>query len=178
MNHSEIAKLFLKNKYSDKLNGKTTEPGRISDMFLEDLIEILRALLNTEAASLFAVNYKTEEIYAVKSAGAGTEDLNKITIKFGIGIVGHTVKEKTCIISNNPENDIRFNRGFDRKTGFKTKNILAYPVIYNQEVSAILELINKNTDFSENDRQTLDDIFAGIGELFRIAIANNTFLRK
>ncbi|MCX7958139.1 MAG: GAF domain-containing protein [Deltaproteobacteria bacterium] len=178
MNNYEFAILFLNNKYRGKSDTGTTDIVKLSDMFLEDVIEILRALFNAEAASLFAINHTSEEIYALKSAGAGTEDLNKITIKFGIGIVGHTVKDKTCIISNNPENDIRFNRGFDRKTGFKTRNLLSYPVILNDKIVSVIEIINKKSDFSESDKEILNHIFNGIKELFQVAITNNSYLRK
>lgn len=178
MNNTAFVKNFLRNKYSDLLSKEKTEQKNRYDMFLEDLIEIMRVLFEVEAVSLFAINHPAEEIYAIKSTGAGTEDLNKITIKFGIGIVGHTAKEKSCIISNNPENDIRFNRGFDRKTGFKTKNILSYPVTYDNNLLAIVELINKKENFSDADKDTLDEIFSNIKDIFIAAVKNNSFLRN
>ncbi|MGB9600015.1 MAG: GAF domain-containing protein [Myxococcota bacterium] len=178
MNITDLAKNFLKNKYSKLSSQGEGGQSERANMFLEDIIEIARALFEVEAASLFAINHTAEEIYALKSAGAGTEDLNKITIKFGIGIVGHTAKEKSCIISNNPEQDIRFNRGFDRKTGFKTKNILSYPIIYDTKIFAILELINKKENFTESDKGILNEIFLEIKDIFISAINNNSYLRQ
>jgi GAF domain-containing protein len=177
MNHEALFR-FLKNKYSGTTEDATNDIKRL-DMFLEDTIEILRAFFNTEAISLFVVDNKSEEIYALVSAGAGTEDLNKITIKFGIGIVGHTARDRAPIISNHPESDVRFNRGFDRKTNFKTKNILSYPVIIDGNLIAIIELINKSEgNFSEDDIRLLDSFVKEFRGLLFKAINNNSFLRN
>jgi|GEM_PF-2359960 len=179
MSKYNLVHSFLKNKYSNLVAKNTSDTKARSDMFLEDTIEILRAFFDIEAASLFVVDNKAEEIYALTSSGAGTEDLNKITIKFGIGIVGHTAKEKTPIISNNPENDVRFNRGFDRKTGFKTKNILSYPIVIDNNLIAIVELINKREGgFSEEDIQTLGRFSEDFREMLLVSIEDNSFLRK
>ena len=75
MHHHKIAKNFLKNKYKDKLSENRSDLKLKSDMFLEDIIEILRAMFYVEAASLFVINHSAEEIYAIKSAGAGTDPL-------------------------------------------------------------------------------------------------------
>lgn len=178
MDNIKIATNFLKNKYSERLVEETADIAKHSDMFLEDLIEIIRVILDVEAITLFTLNKKDEEIYALKSVGAGIEDINKITIKYGIGIVGHTAKDKTFIISNNPESDIRFNRGFDRKTGFKTRNLLSFPIIYNSEIVAILELVNKNGDFLEEDTKILNGIITDVENLLTIALKNNSIVRK
>lgn len=178
MNPLQFLVKFLKNKYEGRLIETSSDLKNTSDMFLEDIIEGLRALFDVEAVSVFAINHDLEEVYAIKSAGAGTEDLNKITIKFGIGIVGHTAKDKNCIISNNPESDVRFNKGFDRKTGFKTRNILSYPVIFDDKVIAIIELINKPEEFTDEDKAYLDKIFSELKDLFRITIKSNSYKRN
>ncbi len=179
MNSIEFAKLFLKNKYNKKLTQDSSDKRHFSDMFLQDFIEVSKVLLNVEAISLFVTKEKEEEIYAIASAGAGTDDLNKITIKFGIGIVGHTAKERVPIISNNPENDVRFNRGFDRKTGFRTKNLLSFPVIIQEKPIAIIEFINKfEGEFGDSDIAILTDLINAIKDFLHIAIKNNSSLRN
>jgi len=179
MSKYNLVHSFLKNKYSNLVAKNTSNTKARADMFLEDTIEILRAFFDIEAATLFVVDGKSEDIYALTSSGAGTEDLNKITIKFGIGIVGHTAREKTPIISNNPENDVRFNRGFDRKTGFKTRNILSYPIIIDNNLIAIVELINKrDSGFSEEDIRALDRFSEDFKEMLLVSINSNSFLRK
>lgn len=180
MNNVEFAKLFLRNRYANRLTDGGEEIRRIAGMFLEDLVEITRALLNVEAISLFLVKEKEEEIYAIASAGACTEDLNRITIKFGIGIVGHTAKEKTYLMSNNPENDVRFNKGFDRKTGFRTKNIFSYPIIISEKVIGIIELINKTVgNFDDTDLSVIKDLVEDIDikSLLSLAIQHNPSLK-
>lgn len=176
MNNVELTKLFLRNKYANRLTDGGEEIRKVSGMFLEDFIEITRALLNVEAISLFVVKEKEEEIYPITSVGACIEDLSKITIKFGIGVVGHTAKEKTYLISNNPENDVRFNKGFDRKTGFRTKNIFSYPIIVDEKIIGIIELINKTVgNFEDTDLSAIKDLVEDIDikSLLSLAIQHN-----
>lgn len=74
------------------------------------------------------------------------------TIPLSAGIAGAAYQSKSVIIVNDPYSDPRFNRTIDDSTGFKTKNIIAAPVIgSNGTVFGVLEVVNREGGFSHKD---------------------------
>ena len=61
------------------------------------------------------------------------------------GIVGHVVSTGQLININNVYNHPLFYAGCDRETGFKTRNILCFPISDNNEVIGVAELCNKQS---------------------------------
>ncbi|HEY0650843.1 adenylate/guanylate cyclase domain-containing protein [Phenylobacterium sp.] len=99
------------------------------ELLLEVLIErIMRAttdLLDAERASLFVYDEKTEELFTLYADGVGT---HAIHVPTHVGIAGAVFT--TGHVENIPDayEDPRFNREIDRRTGFRTRNILCAPI--------------------------------------------------
>jgi type II secretory ATPase GspE/PulE/Tfp pilus assembly ATPase PilB-like protein/putative methionine-R-sulfoxide reductase with GAF domain len=64
-------------------------------------------------------------------------------------------KELTAI---DPE--LQFDSSWDRRTGYRTKEILAYPVVYQKYLMGTLELINRNasTDFGRAEEKAIKEL--------------------
>ncbi|MBN1102640.1 MAG: Flp pilus assembly complex ATPase component TadA, partial [Deltaproteobacteria bacterium] len=69
----------------------------------------------------------------------------------------------------NPE--LRFNKSWDEKTGYKTTQVLAAPVLYNKYLLGVIQLINKKdgTHFTLDDQASVLEIAKVLG----IAFFNN-----
>jgi type II secretory ATPase GspE/PulE/Tfp pilus assembly ATPase PilB-like protein len=69
----------------------------------------------------------------------------------------------------NPE--LKFNKSYDEKTGYKTTQVLAAPVAYNKYLLGVIQLINKKS----GDHFTLDDQASvmEISKVLGIAFFNN-----
>ncbi len=128
-------------------------------MALEDVDNVLelisseaKKLLNTERCSIFIVDKEDKMLWTKLSDGIG-----RIVISLDSGIVGDTYQKQQAQIVNNPYEDSRFLPNIDKKSGFKTKNIITVPIFDSKrELIGVLQLLNKSRfDFNEQDLETL-----------------------
>jgi len=129
-----------------------------SEINLEALFELIilktNAFMNTEQCSVFLFDSTSEELWALVSTD---QKKNEIRIHANQGIAGWVFQNKTSVMTNDAYNDWRFLSEIDRKTGFRTVNILCVPLI-NREKKCIgtLQTLNKKTgDFTEQDEGVL-----------------------
>ena len=131
------------------------ELSTISDM--DNALELIaieaKRLLNSERCSIFLVDYETDMLWTKHSDGIG-----RIAISIDSGIVGHTFKSKTPQVVNNPYENENFMPNIDKKTGFKTRNIITTLIFdSNHEVIGIIQLLNKiDGDFDDEDMKVLN----------------------
>jgi len=115
------------------------------------IIEQTNQLMNTEKASVFLIDPAGEQLWSMVST-----DLKKdeVRIPKDSGVAGWVFQNKSPLIINDAYGDPRFFREVDKKTGFKTRNILCIPLINRtQECIGTLQAINKKTgDFNEDDQ--------------------------
>ena len=115
--------------------------------------------LNCEAASMFLYDSKKEELYFESATGAKQEELKKIVLKKGEGIVGWVAEHQKSEIINDCSRDSRFTAVTDKKTNFITNSILAVPVRMNGNFLGVLEAINKKKGiFDPKDEQLLQSM--------------------
>jgi len=125
----------------------------VSDIesIIKRIIKEVKKILNVEIVSVFKVDEKNKKISFYEFTKGG-KILRTIEIEWGKGIVGHVAIHKKPLIVNDVTKDRRFYPGIDKKTGFKTKNILAYPLIVQKKIIGVIEAINKkNGEFNRND---------------------------
>ncbi len=125
----------------------------ISDIekIIKKIIREIKRILNVEVVSIFRVNEKEKKISFYEFT-KGDKELKTIEIEWGKGIVGYVANHKKPLIVNDTKRDNRFYPEIDRKTGFKTKNLLAYPLIVQRKIIGVIEAINKKKgEFTSND---------------------------
>ena len=67
------------------------------------------------------------------------------------GICGYVARKGVKYVSNNVEKDRTFNQGVDRKTGYRTKRVLTYPIFHNSKVIGVIQSLNKRKDYTQYD---------------------------
>jgi PAS domain-containing protein len=98
--------------------------------------------LDTEAGSVFKI-LPGGDIEPLASYGASLDSLKKITFKSGKGVVGWVAQYGQPIKVDNPLTDHRFMGTADNTTGFKTRCILAAPIVAKGVPVGVIEFLNK-----------------------------------
>ena len=114
------------------------------------------AAVDCERASLFLIDDAKQQLYT-----RVVTELEISEIRHGIehGITGWVARHHQIAHVPEPHDDERWDSSVDRRTGFVTRNILAAPVISNQDERLVgaLQLLNKRTasGFSDFDEQLI-----------------------
>ena len=128
-------------------------------MSLEDMEKALelisteaKKLLNADRCSIFIVDKEDMILWTKLSDGIG-----RIVIALDSGVVGDTYQTQKPQVVNAPYDDKRFLQNIDKKSGYKTKNIITVPIFDSKrEVIGVIQLLNKSRfDFDDKDLESL-----------------------
>ena len=132
-----------------------------SEMNLDVLFEIImdqtNQIMGTERSTVFLHDKAKAELWSLVATGMKKD---QIRILSDYGIVGSVFTNQSPLLINDAYGDPRFYSEVDKKTGFRTRNILCIPII-NREGKCIgaLQALNKITgDFKEEDIELLTSI--------------------
>lgn len=68
---------------------------------------------------------------------------SEIRIEQGKGIAGHVIKTGKLLNIRNAYQHPLFYKGVDEQTGFKTRNILCFPICDEENIIGVAQLCNK-----------------------------------
>lgn len=128
---------------------------------LQAVMELATKVVRAEASSLLLLDERKNELYVDVALGSVKDSVKQIRLKVGEGIAGWVAKEKKPLIVNDVTKDPRFTGKVDKSTNFKTKSILAVPLLAKGRLIGVVEAINKELQqgFSETDKEAFE-IFA------------------
>lgn len=109
------------------------------------LVRIMRSaveMIGTEAGSLFLVDETSGDL-TFRVVEGGAQDLVGTRIPAGRGIVGEAATTAAPVIVNSVTTDRRWYSDVDRETEFQTQSLLAVPLLVQDKVIGVLEVINK-----------------------------------
>ncbi len=137
---------------------------------LQAVMELATKVVRAEASSLLLLDEAKNELYFDVALGSVKESVKQLRLKVGEGVAGWVAKERKPLIVNDVSRDKRFSTKVDKSTSFKTKSILAVPLIAKGKLVGVVEGINKehNGHFSDQDREA----FEVFGSQAGIAIEN------
>jgi adenylate cyclase len=127
------------------------------DHQLPQLIELIVAGLDAERATLFLYDPDTGELFSRIAQGEGVAE---IRIRANSGIAGAAYASGETEIVGDAYQDPRFNQDVDRRTGFRTRNILCAPLRnrYDQTIGVTQVLNKRKGSFSKLDAALLEAI--------------------
>jgi sigma-B regulation protein RsbU (phosphoserine phosphatase) len=110
---------------------------------LQPLLETLERsalkVLNCERATVFVYNRSSEELHSRVATGVG-----ELRFSATQGIAGEVARTGEVVNLADAYSDSRFNPAIDRQTGFRTRNMLAFPLLgIDQSVVGVLQVLNK-----------------------------------
>ena len=113
-------------------------------------------VIGAERSTVFLYDFKTDELWSIAAEGESEE------IRFGAdtGIAGSVFRSRKPLIILDAYTDKRFNPEVDKKTGYKTRNILTIPIIDSWDRSqGVFQVLNKiSGDFQKDDIHFLSAI--------------------
>lgn len=156
--------IFL-DKLSDmlgKLNALLEVTSQLSDTLSLDslfgrLIEVAIAAINADRGTIFLNDPETQELFSRVAMGDLTQE---IRFPNHMGIAGSVFTLAEAIIIQDAYADSRFNPSVDKKTGYRTRNILTAPIRSKQsEIVGVIQLLNKRSgDFTPGDLTLVESI--------------------
>ncbi|MDI6738784.1 MAG: diguanylate cyclase [Candidatus Edwardsbacteria bacterium] len=119
---------------------------------MDAVMDKVKELIKAEAWSILMLDEKTNELVFEVAAGEQGEQVRKMRIPVGQGVAGWVAQARQPVIVSDTASDQRFFRGVDEKTGFRTKSILAAPLVSRGRLIGVVEIINKVGDVPFDDK--------------------------
>ncbi|MFA5914513.1 MAG: GAF domain-containing protein [Burkholderiales bacterium] len=144
------------------------------DVLFPRLMQVVSSTLNADRSSLFLYDSETGELYSRVMQGNA---IGEIRFPCTLGIAGSVfTKGEAEIISADAYNNKRFNKEVDRRTGYRTRNILCVPIRNKKrEVIGVTQVLNKHVgDFDAEDQRLLE----GLSQQAAAALENARLFEK
>ncbi|MBW1775307.1 MAG: GAF domain-containing protein [Deltaproteobacteria bacterium] len=132
-----------------------------SEMNLDVLFEVImdetNQIMRTQRSTVLLHDGEREELWSLVATGMKK---NEIRISSDYGVAGWVFQNKTPLIINDAYKDPRFYAEVDKKTGFRTQNILCVPLINRTGkcIGALQTLNNKQGEFTDDDEKLLESL--------------------
>ncbi len=110
------------------------------DEVLGLIIDALRDGLHADRATVFQYDGATQELFVSQAHGVAA-------FRFPItrGIAGEAARERSILNIPDCYADARFNPEIDRKTGYRTRNMLTIPLVaFDGELQGVAQVLNKD----------------------------------
>ncbi len=127
---------------------------------LSKVEQAARSVLNCERATVFLYDADRGELYSRMATG-----VDEIRFSASRGIAGEVVRTGRVINVPHAYTDSRFNPEIDRKTGFRTRNLLSFPLIgFDNSTIGVLQVLNKTAgEFDPWDADLVRTFGAQVG---------------
>jgi type II secretory ATPase GspE/PulE/Tfp pilus assembly ATPase PilB-like protein len=153
------------------------------DEILINLKNEITGLFEAERITVYVVDGKKRELVSRFKSGS---EISEIRIPVSTSSLAGCAafKQKLLNIKNvyddeelsSIDGDLTFDKSWDRKTGFKTKQVLAYPIIFKKYMLGVIQLINRKsgTEFIPIDEWAVEELSKILG----IALYNQKRIAK
>jgi phosphoserine phosphatase RsbU/P len=144
-------------------------PAQDLDTWLRRIEEVTLRVIGCERVTVFVDDPARGQLRSRIATGEG-----ELIIPAHLGIAGAAFQTRTIVNSPNVIRDERFHADIDARTGFRTRNLLAVPLIgYDKTPIGVLELINKSgRGFTRAD----EGLSAALASLAAVALQRQMLL--
>ncbi len=150
------------------------------DALFPRLLDLAKNVTAAEASSLMLYDPKRDVLEFASVADevigeAGGEILKiSVKLKMGEGIAGWVAENRKSLIIKDAWQDPRFSKQADKQTGFITRNLLCVPLVYNEELLGVINVLNSKEKqcFDAEDLELLESF----AHLAAIAIIRSRLL--
>ncbi|MGZ8780459.1 MAG: GspE/PulE family protein, partial [Thermoanaerobaculia bacterium] len=132
-------------------------------------------LLDAERLTIYAIDTKNQELFSLQKVGDVPKEI-RVPKSFA-SIAGFTaLARKTINIKDAYETaelqkfhqNLRFDQRWDKQTGFRTRAVLAVPIMFEKYLMGVIQLINKRRGaaFTDQDEDGAEEIARILGIAF------------
>ncbi|MBN1478634.1 SpoIIE family protein phosphatase [candidate division KSB1 bacterium] len=150
---------------SQKISQKKALP-----LLLQEIMEESKNVLNAEASSLLLYNVEQQKLSFQVATGEKGKIIEKYSIPLGTGLAGWVAEHRMPLNIEDCYRDARFDPRFDKMSHFITKSLMCVPLMREDKLIGVMQVINKR------DGESFDDIdmhiFETLASQCAIAIEN------
>lgn len=145
------------------------------DEILIQLREEIGKFVNCDRVTIYAKDMNKQEIFSKFKDGGEVKEIRlAVSTDSLAGFVAHACKTIRIDDAYNAEElkkidpGLKFDITWDKKTGYRTKQILAVPVMNEQRLHGVIQVVNTKHDkpFSEEEEETLKDLSQALAIAF------------
>jgi len=139
------------------------------DKLLYTTMEEVARILNADRCTVFLLDEEKQELWSL--VAMGIEKGKEIRFPADKGIAGHVAMTGEILNIPDAYRDSRFNPEIDRKTGYRTRNMLTMPMSdKNEAIIGVFQVLNKEDGaFSHED----EELLSAISKIAATAIENS-----
>lgn len=133
------------------------------DTVFESILRTANQFVPSEAGSILLSRLDVDQPTLLFAAcyGEHSRSLLGHEVPADCGVAGLVYRSSKPYLSVTAMQDPNFYSGIDATVGFNTQNLIAVPILINEEVCGVLELINRKTGDYEPQDLDLLNVFAG-----------------
>lgn len=135
------------------------------DAYLRSLVELCASAVEAERCTFYLVDHERGELRAKVAQRAGVE----IVLPLGRGLAGHSAASGETINVPDAYSDARFDPTTDRRSGYRTQNMLVVPVWGASEprrVYGVIQVLNRREGtFERRDQMLLERIAGSVAQV-------------
>ena len=162
-------------------NHSLAEIESLDDLFPR-LLDLAKEVTDAEASSLMLYNSESHllEFASIKDdvMGDRADDvlMSSVKLKMGEGIAGWVAENRKAVMVEDAQRDPRFSKRADKQSGFVTRTMLAVPLIHQEELLGVLNVLNSRVKpFFETEDLALLESFA---DLAAVAITRSRLVEE
>jgi|GEM_PF-392807 len=123
------------------------------NLVLTLIMDKSKEVMNAEASSLLMLDKNLGKLRFHVARGTAGAALQSVTVDLGQGIAGWVAKTGEPLLIPDAYKDPRFDPSYDKRSGFRTRSILTVPLKVKEEVTGVVQVINKigQESFDEHD---------------------------
>lgn len=123
------------------------------DGLADEIVTKVSQILNAESSLLFLADRRRGELWAKTDQGRKDAD---IRVPLSFGLAGHVAETGEILNVRDAYLDPRFEEVSDQETGFRTKTVLAAPVVnYKGEIIGVTQAVNKRDGVFDQEDENL-----------------------
>lgn len=166
------ARLSIRNQVLERLLCLFSGPP-VETRLCQDLLDIAMVALPCEASSIFRIDRKGG-LTLVAARGRVADKVIGLKLKKGQGIAGACAQDARTLPVSDVARDPRHAAAITRALGFETRSLLAVPVVHDERVLGVIELVNKtgSNEFQRHEVELVERIGKTGGDLFARAREN------
>jgi type II secretory ATPase GspE/PulE/Tfp pilus assembly ATPase PilB-like protein/GAF domain-containing protein len=165
--------LNLRNRFLETIN-RIHSAQSIRQILLDVNAHIL-TLFNAHAITIYAVDGATSTIYSMFLSGSEIQEI-RVPIS-DTSVAGYVANHRAIVnIADAYDADelhaidpaLAFDQTWDHQTGLRTRQMLAVPILYSQELMGVIQIINRKGGgrFTDEDQQFLIEVAVTLGVAF------------
>ncbi len=174
LEHNAIAAKNKVDKLSDLIEATKIVNSAIEiDKLLGLILDVATRGTNADRGTLYLIDEQTGELWSKVAQGS---NMVEIRLPLGKGLAGYVAKTGEVVNIVDAYKDPRFNPEIDRKSGYKTRNVLCMPMRNKEgKIVGIFQFLNKRDgSFGTEDEAFID----GLSVHGSIALENARLARE